>query len=65
MWPSWCKLRNVLLRIFFAAPHFTNDGVQRIQFMLVPLMFAALSLARRVLAREQAVAAGDGDGSEE
>mmetsp|Transcript_5371 Transcript_5371/g.8855 ORF Transcript_5371/g.8855 Transcript_5371/m.8855 type:complete len:812 (+) Transcript_5371:25-2460(+) len=36
--------------------HFINGGVQRIQFTLVPLVFAALLLARRVLAREKAAA---------
>jgi vacuolar protein sorting-associated protein 35 len=36
--------------------YFINGGVQRIQFTLVPLVFAALHLARRVLAREKAAA---------
>lgn len=40
---------------------FTNGGSQRMQYTLVPLVFAALSLARRVVAREQAVAAGESD----
>lgn len=49
---------DVLLRIFVTArQQFTNGGTQRIQFTLVPLVFAALSLARRVLNRERAAAA--------
>mmetsp|Transcript_11180 Transcript_11180/g.17014 ORF Transcript_11180/g.17014 Transcript_11180/m.17014 type:complete len:385 (+) Transcript_11180:1394-2548(+) len=46
---------DVLLRIYVAArSKFINGGAQRIQFTLVPLVFAALSLAKRVLAKEKA-----------
>mmetsp|Transcript_33134 Transcript_33134/g.72297 ORF Transcript_33134/g.72297 Transcript_33134/m.72297 type:complete len:820 (-) Transcript_33134:19-2478(-) len=48
---------DILLRIFVAArTKFIDGGAQRIQFTLVPLVFAALSLAKRVLAREKAAA---------
>lgn len=51
---------DVLLKIFGnVRTHFINGGVQRIQFTLVPLVFAALSLARRVQAREKAAAEGN------
>lgn len=49
---------DTLLRIYVTArSQFTNGGVQRIQFTLVPLVFAALALASRVVARERAAAA--------
>jgi len=41
--------------------YFTTGGAQRMQYTLVPLVFAALALARRVFAREAAVAAGESD----
>lgn len=50
------------LKIFLAAKaHFTNGGTSRIQYTLAPLVFGALSLARRVYAREKAVEAGEGE----
>ncbi|CAE7558094.1 VPS35B, partial [Symbiodinium microadriaticum] len=49
---------DTLLRIFVAArTKFINGGSSRIQFTLVPLVFAALSLTNRVLAREKAAVA--------
>ena len=48
---------DTLLRILVAArTKFIDGGASRIQFTLVPLVFAALSLAKRVLARERAAA---------
>lgn len=49
---------DTVLRLYLAArTKFINGGAQRIQFTLVPLVFAALSLAKKVLAREKAAAA--------
>jgi vacuolar protein sorting-associated protein 35 len=49
---------DLLLKLYVSArTKFISGGAQRIQFTLVPLVFAALSLAKRVLAREQAAAA--------
>lgn len=41
--------------------YFTNGGSQRMQYTLVPLVFAALLLTRRVFAREAAIASGESD----
>ena len=50
------------LKLYHAAKtHFTNGGTSRIQFTLAPLVFGALSLARRVNAREKAFEAGEGE----
>merc|ERR1711871_590201 len=50
------------LKIYLAAKtHFTNGGTSRIQFTLAPLVFGALSLAKRVHAREKAFEAGEGE----
>jgi vacuolar protein sorting-associated protein 35 len=49
---------DLVLKLYVSArTKFISGGAQRIQFTLVPLVFAALSLAKRVLAREQAAAA--------
>lgn len=60
---------DTLLRIFAVAKReFTSGGARRMGFTFPPLVFAALQLARRVYAREQAAEAaaaadgGDGDG---
>lgn len=48
---------DTLLRIYVAArKNFTNGGAQRIQFTMPPLVFGALALVRRVIAREIAAA---------
>eukprot|EP01035_Chromulina_nebulosa_P024942 gene24942-32502_t len=45
-----------LLRIYIVSrKHFTNGGTNRIKYTLGPLVFGALSLARRVKEREKAV----------
>jgi vacuolar protein sorting-associated protein 35 len=47
-----------MLRMLAAARvHFISGGPQRIQFTLIPAIFTALALARRVFARERAVIA--------
>jgi hypothetical protein len=43
---------------------FIAGGPQRMQFTIMPAVFSALSLARRVLARERAVAESAQRGSE-
>ena len=51
---------DILLKMFGnVRTHFINGGVQRIQFTLVPLVFSALHLARRVQNREKAAADGN------
>jgi len=48
---------DTLLRIYVAArKSFTNGGAQRIQFTMPPLVFGALALVRRVIAREAGAA---------
>ena len=50
------------IKIYNAAKaHFINGGTTRIQFTLAPLVFGALSLAKRVHAREKAFEAGEGE----
>ena len=50
------------LKIYAATKaHLTNGGTSRMQFTLAPLVFGALSLARKVYAREKAVEAGEGE----
>ena len=47
-----------LLRVYgIARKHIANGGTQRIRFTLPPLVFAALSLSRKVFLRETAAAA--------
>jgi len=49
---------DTLLRIYVAArKSFTNGGAQRVQFTMPPLVFGALALVRRVIAREAGAAA--------
>jgi vacuolar protein sorting-associated protein 35 len=51
-----------LLRIYVAArTNFTNGGSQRMQYTLPPLVFAALSLSRRVFKREKEAASGNAE----
>jgi len=48
---------DTLLRIYVAARKaFTNGGSQRVQFTMPPLVFGALALVRRVIAREAGAA---------
>jgi vacuolar protein sorting-associated protein 35 len=50
---------DIMLKMYHAAKaHFTNGGSSRIQFTLAPLVFGALSLTRKVYAREKSDTAG-------
>ena len=58
----------VVRMLVIARTHFAAGGSRRLQYVLTPLVFSALSLVRRVLSREKAAAAaatstavGDGD----
>lgn len=51
---------DVLMQLYaIARSHFTNGGAHRVQFTCAPLVFACLSLTRRVFKRERAAERGE------